>query len=128
MTWLLVALGGAGGSLLRYGVGRWAVSQWGPATVMGTFIVNITGSFALGLLIGLALERSPAPPGLRNMATIGFLGGYTTFSTLSLESVRLLLEGELGRAAASIIGSVILGLSAAYLGLFLGNLLGRAAW
>ena len=128
MTWLLVALGGAGGSLLRYGVGRWAASQWGPATVMGTFIVNVTGSFVLGLLVGLALERTPVPPALRSMAAVGFLGGYTTFSTLSLESVRLMLEGELVRAAASVIGSVVLGLAAAYLGLFLGNLMSRTAW
>ncbi len=121
MTWLLVALGGAGGSVLRYGVGRLAASYLGPATVAGTLIVNVTGSFLLGLLAALALER-PEPSGhLRGLLAVGFLGGYTTFSTLSLESVRLLEGGEFMRAGASIAGNLALGLAAAYLGLLLGR-------
>ena len=90
MTWLLVALGGAVGSVLRYGVGRIAVAYLGPSTVMGTFVVNITGSLVLGLLVGLALERTALPLHLRSLLAIGFLGGFTTFSTLSLETVRLI--------------------------------------
>ncbi len=123
MTWLLVALGGAGGSVLRYGVGRIAVAYLGPATVMDTFFVNVTGSFVLGLFVGLALESSVMPLHLRSLLAIGFLGGFTTFSTLSLESIRLVEEGEVLKAGFSVLGNVVLGLAAAYVGL----LLGRAA-
>ena len=123
MTWLLVALGGAGGSVLRYGVGRIAVAYLGPSTVMGTFVVNVTGSLALGLLIGLTLERTALPLHLRSLLAIGFLGGFTTFSTLSLETIRLVEAGEVLKAGLSVLGNVFLGLAAAYIGL----LLGRAA-
>ena len=123
MAWLLVALGGAGGSVLRYGVGRLASSYLGPTTVMGTFIVNVTGSFLLGLFIALALEKASLSGNLRALVAVGFLGGYTTFSTLSLESVRLVEDGELVRAAASILGNLVLGLAAAYIGLLLGRAL-----
>ena len=123
MAWLLVALGGAGGSVLRYGVGRLAASYLGPTTVMGTFIVNVSGSFLLGLFIALALEKASLSGNLRALVAVGFLGGYTTFSTLSLESVRLVEDGELVRAAASILGNLVLGLAAAYIGLLLGRAL-----
>jgi CrcB protein len=121
VTWLLVALGGAGGSVLRYAVGRMAVAYLGPATVMGTFTVNLTGSFALGLFMGLALERNIMPVNLRSLLAIGFLGGYTTFSTFAFESLRLFEDGELFRAAISVLGNVALGLFAAYLGILLGR-------
>ena len=121
MTWLLVALGGAGGSVLRYGVGRMAVAYLGSATVMGTFLVNVTGSLALGFFMGLALERSIIPVNLRSLLAIGFLGGYTTFSTLTFESLRLVEDGELFKAALSVLGHVVLGLGAAYLGILLGR-------
>ena len=123
MAWLLVALGGAGGSVLRYGLARLAASYLGPTTVMGTFIVNVTGSFLLGLFIALALEKASLSGNLRALVAVGFLGGYTTFSTLSLESVRLVEDGELLRAAASILGNLVLGLAAAYIGLLLGRAL-----
>ena len=123
MTWLLVALGGAGGSVLRYGVGRIAVAYLGPATVMDTFFVNVTGSFVLGLIVGLALESSVMPLHLRSLLAIGFLGGFTTFSALSLESIRLVEDGDVLKAVLSVLGNVTFGLAAVYIGL----LLGRAA-
>ena len=121
MTWLLVALGGAGGSVLRYGVGRMAVAYLGPTTVMGTFLVNVTGSLALGFFMGLALERSIISVNLRSLLAIGFLGGYTTFSTFTFESLRLVEDGELFKAVVSVLGNVVLGLCAAYLGILLGR-------
>jgi CrcB protein len=121
VTWLLVALGGAGGSVLRYGVGRMAVAYLGPATVMGTFVVNVTGSFALGFLLSLTLERAIMPVNLRSLLSVGFLGGYTTFSTFTFETLRLVADGELFRAAISVLGNVVLGLAAAYLGILLGR-------
>jgi CrcB protein len=121
LTWVLVALGGAGGSVLRYGVGRMAVAYLGSTTVMGTFLVNVTGSLALGFFMGLALERSIIPVNLRSLLAIGFLGGYTTFSTFTFESLRLVEDGELFKAALSVLGNVVLGLGAAYLGILLGR-------
>lgn len=124
MIWLLVALGGAVGSLLRYGVGRLAVHYWGPGTVVGTFIVNITGSFALGLFLGWALQRSDLPAEARAVVAIGLLGGYTTFSTLSYDAVRLLESGEVLRAAVNIGGNLVIGLAAAWLGIVAGRAVG----
>ena len=121
MIWILVALGGGVGSALRYGVGRLSVHYLGPTSVWGTFLVNVTGSFALGFFIALALERLAVPAQVRALVAVGFLGGYTTFSTLSLESVQLLESGETLRAVGNLLGNLALGLLAAYLGLLLGR-------
>ena len=117
MIWFMIALGGASGSVLRYGVGRLAVTYIGPSTVLDTLLVNVSGSFALGLFITLALERISVPDDMRGLVTVGFLGGYTTFSTLSFEAVRLAESGELVRAGASLASNIALGLLAAYLGI-----------
>ena len=123
MIWLLVAAGGAAGSLLRYGIGRVAVHYLGAGTVVGIFAVNITGSFALGFFLGYILQRAEIPAEVRAMIAVGLLGGYTTFSTLSYDTVRLLEAGEFYRAGVNILGSLALGVIAAYLGI----LAGRAA-
>ena len=121
MVWLLVALGGAAGSMLRYWIGRLAVDHISPASVLGTFAVNVSGSFILGLFMTLALERLAIPAEIRNLVAIGFLGGYTTFSTQSYESIRLVESGEVLRAGASLLGNLVIGLAAAYLGVVLGR-------
>ena len=124
MVWLLVAIGGAAGSVLRYGAGRLAAHYLGADTILGTFAVNIAGSFALGLLATMFVARSPLlPPELRAMATVGLLGGFTTFSTLAYDGVRLLAGGEYGRAGAMLAGNIIIGLAAAYLGVLAGRAL-----
>ena len=117
MVWLMVALGGAVGSVMRYGAGRLAVSYFGPSTVLDTFFVNVTGSFALGVFVALTLERVSVPTEYRGLVAIGLLGGYTTFSTLSVEAIRLAESGEVLRAGLSVAGSVAVGLLAAYLGI-----------
>ena len=117
MVWLMVALGGAVGSVLRYGAGRLAVSYFGPSTVLDTFFVNVTGSFALGVFIALTLERVSVPTEYRGLVAIGLLGGYTTFSTLSVEAIRLAESGEVLRAGISVAGNIAVGLLAAYLGI-----------
>jgi CrcB protein len=119
VIWLLVALGGATGSVLRYGVGQLALRYLGTSSVMGTFAVNVSGSFILGFFLILALEKWAIPVELRAMIAVGLLGGYTTFSTLAFESVRLLESGELVRAGISLGGNLVLGLVAAYLGILL---------
>ncbi len=122
MIWLAVAVGGAAGSVLRYGAGRLAINYFGPASVVATFAVNVSGSFALGLFYALAAERTSLPVEIRALIGIGLIGGYTTFSTFSFETVRLLETGELTRAAASVLGNLILGLASAYLGMLMARL------
>ena len=117
MVWLMVALGGAVGSVLRYGAGRLAVSYFGPSTVLDTFFVNVTGSFALGVFVALTLERVSVPTEYRGLVAVGLLGGYTTFSTLSVEAMRLAESGEVLKAGVSVAGNIAIGLLAAYLGI-----------
>ena len=121
MIWLLVAVGGAAGSVLRYAVGRLAAHYLGADTVVGTFAVNIAGSFALGVLATIFITRSEWPLELRAMLTVGLLGGFTTFSTLAYDGVRLVSTGELGRAGISIAANLAVGLAAAYAGVLVGR-------
>ena len=123
MAWerlLLIAAGGALGALLRYGVGVLVADRLGP-TVLGTFIVNISGALVLGLFLGLTEGRWIAPPLARPAIAIGFLGAYTTFSTLMFESVDLAESGSLFTAFVNIAGSSAAGLLAVYAGLVAGR-------
>ena len=117
MVWVMVALGGAVGSVLRYGAERMAVTFIGPSTVLDTLFVNVTGSFALGVFITLTLERVSVPSEYRGLIAVGLLGGYTTFSTLSVEAMRLAESGEVMKAGLSVAGNIAVGLLAAYLGI-----------
>jgi fluoride exporter len=116
-----IAIAGAFGALARYGL-EGAISRRAPgAFPWGTFVVNVSGSFVLGLLFVLFTERITVDPWLRSTLTIGFLGAYTTFSTLSLESYRLLEDGAVGLALANTLGSLAAGLTAVYLGVVCGR-------
>ena len=121
MVYLLVAAGGAAGSVLRFAAGRLAVQWFGAGTVWGTFFVNATGSFLLGLFLAYALQRGGISTDVRAMVAIGLLGGYTTFSTLSYDTITLLESGDLGRAALNIGLNLAVGLAAAYGGILLGR-------
>ena len=122
MIWFAVGLGGAVGSMMRYGTGRLAVSYWGSSTVLATLLVNVTGSFLLGLFMTLVLGKLSLPAEYRALVAVGLLGGFTTFSTFSFEVVQLAESGALLRAGATVIGNVVLGLSAAYLGVLVARL------
>ena len=119
---LLVAVAGAAGSVLRYGVSGLVDDRLGP-TVLGTFVVNISGALLLGLFLGLTEERWLAPPLARTAIVIGFLGAYTTFSTLTFETVDLAESGSTATALLNIGGSVVIGLVAVYAGLTAGRAL-----
>ena len=121
MPYLLVAIGGAAGSVLRFAAGRLAIQLLGPGTVWGTLFVNLTGSFALGLFLAWAMQRGEISADLRALVAIGLLGGYTTFSTLSYDTVRLLESGDLTRAGLNIAANLVLGLAAAWLGILAGR-------
>lgn len=117
---LLVTAGGAVGSALRYGIGRVMGPTADAAFPWHTFLINVTGSFAIGLLL-VAAARLGWPGWWRPLLAVGVLGGYTTFSTFALESVELMLRGSYVTAAAYSLGSLTLGLAAAAAGIFLGR-------
>lgn len=118
--WILVAVGGASGAVARYAVDRLAVTHLG-SSLTGTFIVNISGSFVLGLLVGLLLSHPDWPAETRMLLGVGFLGSYTTFSTLSVATVQSLENGDVLNAAVNIGASVVVGLTAAAAGLVIGR-------
>jgi CrcB protein len=122
---LAIALGGALGTLARYAVAR--VIHVAPDSFpWSTFTVNVTGSFALGLLLTLIVERWPPNQYVRPFAAIGFLGAYTTFSTYMVETDLLVKNGQAAVATAYVLGSLAAGFVAVYLGIVGGRLLPEA--
>jgi CrcB protein len=116
-----VAIGGAAGAVSRYLLQGWVDGLAGGQFPWGTFVINVSGSFSLGLLFALAIDRALISPEVRAPLMIGFLSAYTTFSTLMLESWRLVEEGDLVFALANLVGSVVLGMIALVAGLALGR-------
>ena len=111
-----IAVAGAAGALARYGLDGFVSRRQGGAFPWGTFVVNVTGAFVLGLVFTLATERWGLSPWLRSALTIGFLGAYTTFSTFMFETYRLAADRALGLAAANLAASCAAGLGAVYVG------------
>jgi CrcB protein len=118
---LFVALGGGIGSVTRYLVSGWFASRFGPAFPYGTFVINITGSFIIGVFLAFAQQRVSLSPYWRLFFAVGFVGGYTTFSTFEYESVRLLQEGEMLLGALYLVGSVVTGAVGAVSGIAVGS-------
>lgn len=117
-----VALGGAVGSVLRFLASTWVTAQWPRHFYLGTLAVNLVGCLLIGLLAGFFLLRSDLPAELRVGLIAGVLGGFTTFSSFSLELLKLLEAGRLPEAAGYLLCSVIGGLLAAWAGLSLTRL------
>jgi CrcB protein len=120
---LLVALGGAIGSVARYLTGILSSRLFGPNFPWGTLAVNILGSFAIGLLIELIARRLNASADMRLFLVTGLMGGFTTFSSFSLDFASLFERGDLGLAASYLIGSVVISLLAVFAGLAFGRAL-----
>jgi CrcB protein len=118
---VLIGLAGATGALSRYGIQSAVTEALGRSTVLGTLLINVTGAFLLGLVLALIDERGTIPLYWRPVLATGFLGAYTTFSTLMYESFNRFEAGDLATAGANLIASVALGLLATYLGLTLGR-------
>ncbi|HET9982278.1 MAG TPA: fluoride efflux transporter CrcB [Longimicrobiales bacterium] len=112
---LVVFLGAGVGGLARYAVGGWIQQAAGAGFPWGTLVVNITGSLLLAFLYAF-LEGTIAAPQWRALLGVGFCGGYTTFSTFSYETVRLLQDGQWSRASWYVLGSVLVSLVAAAAG------------
>jgi len=119
-TWLAVALGGASGSLLRYALGLWARGAV-PGFPFATLIVNAVGGVCIGLLFTASASRPDFPDWLRTGLITGVLGGFTTFSAFSLETLLLWREGQSALAVANISLNLLLSLGGCALGLWLGR-------
>ena len=115
-----IALGGALGALMRYGVDE-AIGRRTGAFPWGILVVNISGAFLIGLMVEVLEPRFEDTTWVRTAILTGFLGAYTTFSTLSLDTYRLLDEGHVVSALANSVGSLVLGLVAVWAGLKLGR-------
>jgi CrcB protein len=122
VTLILIAVGGALGSVARYLVDGWVLDRVGATFPFGTLVVNLSGAFVLGLLSALTIDRSILPADIRAPVMIGFLGAYTTFSTLMLESWRLVESGEVVAGTVNVLGSAALGILAVLTGLTVGRL------
>ena len=118
-TILAVAIGGAAGSVARYFTQVWGGRLLGPDFPWGTITVNVLGSLIMGMLVALFALRWSADPAMRAFLTVGILGGYTTFSSFSLDTLVLVQRGELATATVYILASVILSLAAIFAGLHL---------
>ena len=116
MLILAVAAGSALGGVARYLLGGWVQRLSGGPFPAGTLIVNITGSFLLGFILRFTLDSAAVSPETRAFLTIGFCGGYTTFSTFGYETARMLEDGEWTRAAVYVGASVALSVVGTFVG------------
>ncbi|HEY0758352.1 MAG TPA: fluoride efflux transporter CrcB [Acidisarcina sp.] len=121
MRYLWVALGGALGAVARYALGVWFYDRWGGRIPYGTFVINVSGSFAIGLIVAVLDARTSLPVAWRYAVPIGFIGAYTTFSTFELDTIRAVQEGRTGVAILNVVLSVVLGYGAVWLGLIAGR-------
>ena len=122
MLYLIVFLGAGIGGALRHGVNVWAVRAFGYGFPFGTLIVNVLGSFVMGLLVGFFAYRAGlVPQHMRLFLTTGILGGFTTFSAFSLDAALLFERHSYSMAMSYIVGSVCASLLALFLGLALFN-------
>lgn len=113
-----VGLGGGIGALIRYFVASWVQPSWWPGFPFGIFVVNITGGLVMGLIAALAALKLQMTPEVRAFLTTGILGGYTTFSTFSLDSALLIERGAWAQAVTYVICSVVLSILAIFIGLW----------
>jgi fluoride exporter len=124
VTLVLIAAGGAAGAVARFVVDNAVLDRFSGAFPLGILVVNLSGAFVLGLLAALIVDRGMLPADLRNPLLVGFLGAYTTFSTLMLDSWRLFEDGLPILAVVNIAGSTVLGVMAVVVGLLVGRSVG----
>ena len=116
----VVVLAGAGlGGLMRYTLGTWIMAKYGGRFPLGTFLINVTGSFFIGLLMTLLTERTQPHPNWRLFLVVGVLGGYTTFSSFEYESYQAVRYGARAMGLLYVAGSVLAGYLAVWLGAML---------
>ena len=123
LKYLWVGLGGCAGAIARYWLGIVIYDRFGGRFPYGTFVINISGCFIIGLLVTFLDARTSLPTAWRFLLPIGFVGAYTTFSTFELETYRAATQGHVDIALLNIVLSVVIGYGAVYLGVLSGRLL-----
>jgi CrcB protein len=127
LAYLWIAIGGAIGSVARYGIGGLVSDKYGTTFPWGTLVVNVSGSFVIGILAALTAPEGKMTPQSRVFATqllvTGICGGYTTFSSFSLQTLNLLRDREWLYAGGNVLLSVILCMIAVWLGYVIGSML-----
>ena len=116
MKYILVMIGGGTGALARYLAASAIATRFGGAFPLGTLAINVTGSFLIGFLMTIFTERLSFDPAWRLFLVVGFLGGYTTFSTFEWETFTAVRDGGFRTGMLNVIASVILGYTAVWLG------------
>jgi len=112
----MVGIGGFIGSIARYALGSYIGNRFGSRFPYGTFVINISGSFLIGFTLTFLAQRSDLSPNWRYLIPIGFIGGYTTFSTFEYETLRAVQDGQILIAFANVGLSVVAGFVAVWLG------------
>ena len=121
IRYLLVAIGGGTGALVRYVAASAIMTRFGGKFPLGTLVINVTGSFLIGFLMTMLTERLQLDPRWRLLLVVGFLGGYTTFSSFEWETYTAVRGGELWAGMLNVVSSVMLG----YVAVSLGSMLAR---
>ncbi|MBA4149458.1 MAG: fluoride efflux transporter CrcB [Verrucomicrobia bacterium] len=126
-TYLWIALGSALGGVMRFAISAMLAQRFGEKAAIGTLLVNVTGSFLIGLLAAVSAKNESfhAATGLRQFLMIGVCGGYTTFSAFSLQTMEMLKAGEIWQSGLYVAGSVVLCIGAAVVGYFVGQIAAR---
>ncbi|HEX8815652.1 MAG TPA: fluoride efflux transporter CrcB [Terriglobales bacterium] len=119
--YLIVGVGGFAGSVARYWVGAYVGQRMGTRFPYGTFLINITGSFLIGFVMTVLTERTSLSPNWRYLIPIGFIGGYTTFSTFEYETLRAVQDGQFIAGALNVVLSVIVGFAMVWAGAVAGK-------
>jgi CrcB protein len=121
MKYLMVGIGGALGSVVRFWMGSYIGDRFGSRFPYGTFVINMSGSFLIGLVITVLADKTQSSGNWRYLIPIGFIGGYTTFSAFEYETFRLFQDGQILTAGLNVALSVIVG----FVGVWAGAVTGR---
>ena len=117
----MVGVGGCLGSILRFWLGSYIGNKMGSRFPYGTFVINITGSFLVGLVFALLTVKTEWSPNWRYLIPIGFIGGYTTFSSFEYETLRTMQDGRIGLGLLYVAASVVVGFVAVWGGMIAGR-------
>jgi fluoride exporter len=121
LKYLMVGIGGGLGSILRFWLGSYIGSRMGTRFPYGTLVINITGSFLIGLVFAFLTARTLWSPNWRYLIPIGFIGGCTTFSAFELETLRTIQDGRIGLGLLYVAASVVVGFAAVWAGMMAGR-------
>jgi CrcB protein len=121
LKYLAVGVGGFIGAIARFWLGSYIGGRMGTRFPYGTFVINISGSFLIGLILTVLSERTHLSPNWRYLIPIGFIGAYTTFSTFEYETLRTIQDGQFFIASLNVVLSVVVGFAAVWGGVIAGR-------